>query len=148
LNAGRDCSPVVFKALVAAWHRLAKPRDGDGEPVDAETVYGEFLTCWPRIKYPESDPLRDVLASTPCPPEAAHYESDQMRQLAAMCAGLQHHAGDGVFYLSCRSAAMTIGHVDQVTVWRYFRVLVADGLLKQMTPGTATRAARWRWLGK
>lgn len=80
------------------------------------------------------------------PPEAAQYDLPAVKRLVALLTELQRQAGSGPFFLDCRTGARLLG-VDHVQVWRWFKMLVADGVLAQVEQGRTGRATRWRWLG-
>ena len=83
-------------------------------------------------------------------PEAAQdYEQAEIFRLIAMCRELQRLAGDGPFFLGCRTAGqlLSVGHD---TAARWLKLLVLDEILKEVEkggqPGTAYKASRYRYL--
>jgi hypothetical protein len=110
----------------------------------------DFLKAWPRVKFPKGkEPMSDIVSRArlaPLLPEAAGYEQEGLRFLVALCRELQRSAGDGAFYLSCRTAGRLLG-VDHTTANRWMFLLVQDGILEPVAIGsTATwRASRFRY---
>ena len=85
------------------------------------------------------------------PPAAAmRYEQSGLRQLVTLCRELQRHAGDGPFYLGCRTAGRLLG-VDHTRAWRWLFLLKADGVLHESEKGEIAgkryRATRYRYIG-
>ena len=95
--------------------------------------------------------MHDILErakSAPPPTEAMGYEHDKLRLLVSMCRELQRHAGDGPFYLGCRTAGRLLD-VNHTTAWRWLFLLESDGLLSVVERGGQTgsryRATRYRY---
>lgn len=83
-------------------------------------------------------------------PEAAQdYEQVEIHRLIAMCRELQRLAGDGPFYLACRTAGRLL-EVGHDTAARWLKLLVMDEILDEVEkggqPGTAYKASRYRYL--
>jgi hypothetical protein len=89
--------------------------------------------------------------SGPLPVEADRYTDGPTKRLVAVCAALQSYAGDGPFFLSCRTAWRVCEFGSYHTAARRLQSLVEDDLLtvvEQGVGGTARRrASRYRWRG-
>ena len=81
------------------------------------------------------------------PAEAAEIEQEKLRQLVALCRELQRAAGDGPFFLSCRTAGRLLGvHFKTANRWLFY--LVQEGLLELVKAGDAStmQASRYRYV--
>ncbi|MHC4610054.1 MAG: hypothetical protein ACYS7M_06865 [Planctomycetota bacterium] len=84
------------------------------------------------------------------PAEAMRYEQSAFRLLVTLCRELQRRAGDGPFYLGCRTAGRLLG-VEHTTAWRWLYLMVSDGLLvvaeRGAQAGGQNRATRYFYVG-
>ncbi len=143
---------AALRRILRRWHEQALPRIGT-KPFD--DTWFEFLRAWRNAKFPlGAGPMTEIMQmalSAPLPPEALDYDTDEVRWLVVLCRELQRAAGEGPFFLSCRTAAVLL-KVDQMTAWRWLCGLVYAGLLQVVEKGrqakSARRATRFRYLGK
>ena len=72
-----------------------------------------------------------------------------MRQLVTLCRELQRHAGDGPFFLGCRTAGRLLD-VDHATASRWLFLLKSEGVLLESEKGGKGRgryrATRYRYV--
>ena len=138
-----DAPPSIMVDVIRQWHMAA----GLTHPMDDTAV--EILTCWDKVTYPLGqsplEKLMDTLKDEPLPEICGQYESPEMHRLIVLCRELQRQADPKPFFLSCRMAS-TLIHVDRMKVWRYLKLLEADGVLVVETAGTKTMAARYRYV--
>jgi hypothetical protein len=139
--AGR-VGPEALEAEVQQWYRLARPalRSGDGYRTWDE-VRAQFLHGWGKVKYAAGDgpvdhAYRSALAA-PEPPAAARYGDERLKNLVRLCAELDRREG-GQFRLSGYTAADLIG-VSRPWADRWLKVLVNDGVLRQVRPADGPR---------
>src|SRR5262249_51835502 len=96
-----DGDPLSLEGIVRRWHGLALPVIRTKE---WEESWLDFLTAWARIKFPQGKGPIEVLFEEACraplPPAAEQFNHPQVRQLVALCAALQMHAGASPFFLS------------------------------------------------
>ncbi len=143
-----DAEPKNLKQYVCQWHRLALSVIGT-KPF--EETWIDFLRAWPRVKFPKgSKPIGLALhkAKESEPPSCAlEYEQPKLRILVALCRELQRGVGDGVFFLSCHTAARLFD-LNPTTAWRWLFLLRSDGVLQLVKRGTqkGRRASRYRYL--
>jgi hypothetical protein len=142
--AGADF--ITLKPIVQEWHAAALAKLGPDER-DFDEAWGEFAHCWGRVRHAAGvDVLADALAvadQASDPPEAMQHSANT-RRLLRLCVELQRRAGDAPFFLSCPTAARTLG-IDKVTAWRQLIALVADKILTVEQKHTATKATRYRF---
>jgi hypothetical protein len=138
-----DATPEELRPVVAEWHRRAQPVVTAG----FTEVWAEFLVGWDRVKVPAGQgaveaAFRRAQATVPPARAVELYPEPQVRLLVALCRELQRVAGDGPFYLDCRTAGRLVG-VHYSTAWRLLAVaFVADGILLAGKKGSqATRDA-------
>lgn len=140
---GKDLEPFV-----RLWHEQAKPVIRT-QPF--EETFIDFLRAWPKVKFPKgAEPMSQIFAAAvnaEVPPVAMRYEQEQLRLLVALCRELQRAAGEGPFYLACRTAGRLLG-VDHTTAWRWLFLLQEEGILKVMSKGSQAtgKANRYRYV--
>src|SRR5690606_17314800 len=83
------------------------------------------LDGWQRVKHPVGATIHAV---------AAEASGEGIDRLADLCRLLQARAGGKPFYLGCRSAAEVLG-VSHMTVSRWLTTLMAEHVIKLVTPG-------------
>ena len=101
---------------VRRWHSAALPIIGT-KPW--EETWFDFAVAWSKPMTPAGDP----------PKISEQFEQPSLRLLVALCRELQRRAGDGSFFLDCRSAGKLLG-VDHVTAWRWLRGLCKVSVLR------------------
>lgn len=140
-----DANSHDLRDVVRRWHKLALPVIGT-KPFD--DTWAEFVYGWPRVKFPKgSEPMTQILANADAselPPVAELYDCPLTHRLIKLCRELQRAAGDGPFFLSCRTAGELLG-VDHNTAWKRLRMLESDDVLKATARGTKTRATRYMY---
>jgi hypothetical protein len=137
--------------FVEQWFQLAQGVIGTKS---LEVCRKDFRRQWKRVRVPAGQGFDAAIARVlvaPYPPEADRYAEAAMRRLVTVCAGLQRHAGDGPFYLSCRTAQRAAGFGSYHTANRRLNDLVEDGLMVVVWKGPGgtdrRRATRYRWVG-
>lgn len=140
-----DGSVDQLRPIVCQWYERALPFVATKE---FDETWAEFVYGWDRVKFPKggdtwAEACRRVEASEP-PPEASRYTDDRLRLLCGVCFQLQRLVGDQPFYLSCRCAGQVVG-VSAPVAMRFLHLLVHDGVLRVVTPGTMKRAARYHY---
>lgn len=136
-----------LRPVVARWFELARPFIATP---DFDTTWSDFVNGWPKVKYPTgSGPLAVALAAADAadPPTCAtRFESIETRRIIGLCRELQRNAGDGVFYLACRTLERLIG-MDHTLASKRLGMLVAEGILDCVERGRPGRASRYRYIG-
>ena len=118
-----------------------------------EDTWIDFLRGWPRVEFPKgADPMTAIAEraqNPPLPPEAERYELPGLRSLVALCRELQRSAGDGPFYLGCRTAARILG-TNRTTANNWLFLLKFDRIIEIVETGTMVgrRATRYHYLGE
>ncbi len=130
-----EADPLELRSIVEAWHKFALPVINT-EPF--EDTWIDFLQAWPKVKYPKGTGPMDVMferaiASEP-PKVAMRYGIPQLRQLVSLCRELQRHAGDGPFYLGCRTAGRLLD-VDHHRAAKWLFLLKVDRVLHESEKG-------------
>ena len=140
-----------LKKYVKIWHKMARPVI---RTKPFEETWIDFLSAWPRVKFPkgcESIALAFQAAKAADTPKvAAQYEQPALRLLVALCRELQRIAGDGVFFLDCRTAGNLVDQ-DHTTVWRWLAILLpGEEILEVVEHGSQAkrRANRYRYLAE
>jgi hypothetical protein len=117
---------------------------------DWQAVWERWLYLWLWAKPGHNSVFNAYLASLeePLPQCALAYPVQAMRRLVGLCEQMARHNADeqGVWYLSCRSAAEVL-NIQYKSAAKLLKMLVNDGILELVIPGTKTRAARYRYLG-
>lgn len=128
------------------WHEHALPVIGT---MPFEDTWVDFLCGWPRVRFPRgSEPMAMIMEralKAPLPKEALDYDAPETRRLVSLCRELQRAAGDSPFFLSCTTAGELLG-LDYIPAWRRLTILVADGVIQCVGPGTRSRAARYKYV--
>lgn len=124
-----------LKPILKEWHRLALPVITT-KPF--EETWLDFVTAWNNVQYPRGqEPIMQLLEQVEVidMPEAAQdYEQGEIFGLIAICRELQRLAGDGPFFLGCRTAGRLLG-VGHDTAARWLKLLVLDEILKEDEKG-------------
>jgi hypothetical protein len=142
-----DADVGSLKPLVRQWHGLALPVI---RTKPFEESWLDFADAWARVKFPAgTGPLEDLWQQARAegpPPAALAYEQEGLRLLVGLCRRLQQHAGEGTFFLACRTAGALL-RVDHTVAWRWLRVLEIDGVLRRVSTGSkaARRANEYRY---
>lgn len=141
-----DAQAQDLRDIVKLWHRQALPVIGT-KPFD--DTWAEFVYCWAHVKFPKGEePMTRMLANAEAsdlPLIALNYESPDTHLLIKLCRELQRASGSGPFYLSCRTAGNLLG-VDHTHAWKQLGMLVCDGVIQIVEPGTKIRATRYRYI--
>ncbi len=146
-----DAPVQMLRPNVREWHRRALPVITT-KPFDETWL--DFMFAWKNVKVPiGSGPLElaaEAAKSAEPPPEAEAYDISEVRLLVSICRELQRYAGDGVFFLACRTAQRLLGIERHETAWRWLLLLEGDGLLHVETRGNqkSRRATRYRYTGQ
>jgi hypothetical protein len=114
-----------------------------------EESWADFITAFPQVEFPKGkEPMALIIAkadASVAPDCVSLYESPVTIRLVKLCRELQRAAGDGAFFLSCRTAADLLG-IDRTAAWKRLKVLITDGIIAVAQPGTKTKAARYRYI--
>lgn len=149
VSALTDSEPRDLRVFVEAWHKRSLPHIST-KPF--EETWIDFIKAWPNVRFPKgSEPMAIVFeraCSDGLPDAAERYEQSALQLLVAICRELQRAAGDGPFYLACRTAGQLV-EVDHVTANRWLFLLVADDVLELVERGgrSTRRASRYRYRG-
>jgi hypothetical protein len=146
-----SADPATLRPVVAEWHRRALPVI---RTKDFTATWGEFLVAWDRVQVPAGqgaveEAFRRAVKSGPPAEAAALYEEPPVLLLAGLCRELQRIAGDGPFYLDCRTAGRLV-EIPHTTAWRLMTVVfVSDGILAPGAKGSQAsgKANEYRYLG-
>lgn len=138
-----NATRIELRLIVERWHKMALPVIGTE---DFLVTWGDFLRGWEKVKYPWGETLNDQLEgymTDPLPVLPYKYGETAMR-LVLICQRLQRCAGDGPFFLSCRTAAdlLKVTHSHAASI---FRGLIADGVLRETSKGSGNKASRYRF---
>ena len=140
------CSFNELKPLVRKWHSAALPVI---RTKDFCSTWTDFTHSWPLADHPiEADILTaawEKSRAEPLPVAAGEYDHESVKQLVGLCAALGSFSRDGRFFLSTHSAARLL-NTQPMTVHRWLKTLVVDGLLELIHRGNERRASRYRWL--
>ncbi len=137
-----------LKPILQQWFEQAKP--GTTKRTFTE-VWFDFTESWGKVKYPiGEEPIAmsaEQAAKSELPEVAKNYDSPEVQALIAVCRELQRAAGEGPFFLDCRTAGKLLG-VEHNTANRYLRGLCRDKVLKLIEKGSQQkrRANRYRYL--
>lgn len=104
-----DAGEADLWPFVEQWFQLAQSVIGTKS---LELCWKDFKRQWALVAVPAGQGFDAAVArvlAAPFPAEADRYDEEPMRRLVAVCAGLQRHAGDGPFYLSCRTTGRRPG---------------------------------------
>jgi len=148
-----EADPKVFRDIVRQWHRQALPNIGTKE---FEETWIDFLKGWPKIRYKiGEEPMAQIFQKAVQfePPRVAvekYPSNDRLQLLTSLCRELQRAAGDGPFFLSCRTAARLM-QASAMQVSRWFFLLEEDRILTVVAKGgtreNPRRATRFRYIG-
>lgn len=143
-----DADPRDLRPYVQQWHKAALPVITTEH---FEETWIDFLRAWPRVKFPKGvEPMTQIFArakASELPDIATNYQQAELRMLVALCRELQRAAGDGPFYLSCRTAGRLL-QVDHTTAWRWLWLLEQERVLNVAEKGSQSkrRASRYRYI--
>jgi hypothetical protein len=145
----QDADPAARRDIVVRWQKLAESVIGE-KP--REEVAIDFLRGWERVRFPGGTgplfALRDRARDASPPLWAQNYDQPELQLLVAVCRELQKNAGDGAWFLSCRTAGELVGvRHDRAARWLY--LLVEDGVLTLIRKGTKKLGASvYHWNGE
>ena len=145
-NLGMDKNSLrELKPLVKRWHEAALPYIRTKE---FTTTWAEFIHSWPLARLPLGTDALTVAweqsKSAPPPAAASEYDSAPVRLLVGLCAALASLSKDGRFFLSSHAAARLMS-VPPMSVHRWLKMLIADGVIEVVAIGYEYRATRYRW---
>jgi len=140
-----DANPDDLKPIVQLWHSRALPNI---ETKGFTETWIDFLRAWPRVRSPKGAAVAAAMQRAlraPMPRAAEQYEEEPLQKLVMLCRQLALESGNGVFYLSCRSAGDVLGASRfQANNWLF--LLDHDGVVKQLNKGSRWLAAEYRYL--
>ena len=146
-----DATANDLEPIVQAWHEEGVRRSVI-DTVPFEETLIDFYRGWPKVRYPKgTGPMTEMLEAArraALPECAGRYEQEPFRLLVGLCRELQRHAGDGVFFLSCRTAGGLLGvSHTQANGWLF--LLRQHKVLELVEPGQrgGGKAARYRYTG-
>lgn len=135
----------MLKEIVGRWHCVAYPVGKK----DFDDTWADFTYAWKLVKYAEGEgPLVEIMRSAdaaPMPECASQYDSESTRRLVKLCRELQKVAGNAPFFLGCRPAGHLLG-INHVIASKRLNMLVTDGVLELIEPGTTGKASRYRYV--
>jgi hypothetical protein len=140
------------------WERIFLPwynqnqhlREGEAR----EAYWLEFLEAYDDVKCPLGQGVleRTWQAALTChpPTEAQRFKDPRNRLLVAWCRELQRVAGDGPFFLACRTVAAKLGLGSSHGGSAYLRRMEREGILAVVEKGgpATNRATRYRYNGE
>jgi hypothetical protein len=144
----QDADPAARRDIVVRWQKLAESVIGE-KP--REEIAIDFLRGWERVRFPAGTgplfALRDRARDASPPRCAQNYDQPELQLLVAVCRELQKNAGDGAWFLACRTAGELVGvRHDRAARWLY--LLVEDGVLTLIRKGSKkTGASEYQWKG-
>ena len=135
-----------LRCIVQAWHTLALPAI---QTQDFAVSFAEFMHGYERVKQPHGATMETIIGNinnTPLPAgiDMLGYGAAG-NQLVKVCAALQAHEGDGVFFLGARQAGELVG-VPFTDANRMMQALVLDGVIVLVTKGAGKKASRYRFV--
>jgi hypothetical protein len=145
-----DAPAIELRPYVRHWYELAAEVIRT-KPFDETWI--DFLKAWPKVKFPLGhDPMGAVLARAKAaapPAVSSKFDHPLVVLLISICRDLQRVAGEGPFFLSCRTAGRLLV-VDPTTANRWLFLLIAENILEVVEKGEITRrrATRYRYLPK
>lgn len=146
----RDAPVDALIPYLKRWHEMGvRQRVIGTEPFEESEI--DFRRAWPNVRFPKgAEPMAAIFAAacaTPAPSCAERYEQPGLRTLVALCRELQRAAGDGPFFLSCRTAGQLLD-VDHSTASRWLFLLAAHGIIREEEKGKVEtrKASRYRYL--
>lgn len=143
----REAEPKTLKPIVREWHRLALTTI---RTKSFDESWMDFLKAWNSAKLPKwkicPEEILNAVKSEPLPEAAKDYDDPVVQRLVKLCQVLQREAGDSPFILSCRKAGEWLG-VGYKIANKWLRMLVLEKVLSIVTPGTETKAHRFRYHG-
>ena len=136
----------VLRSYARQWHARALPYIRT-DPF--EETWIDFIYAWPRIKFVAgADPMTEIFSRAITQPDDGWpYEQRELRLLASLCKELQRTAGEGPFYLSCRTAGRLL-RVPHLRAWRWMLLLESDKWIQTVEKGSQEkrRATRFRYV--
>ena len=147
-NLGMGEFPIEkLRPFVQQWHQLALPVIGTKPFVE---TWADFLHAFKGAKYPLGTDAVDEAArhvdAENLPAFTDKYDEIGTKILVALCFEMAKRNG-GYFFLSTHDAAPRV-RLTPGEVWRRFRMLEDEGLIKVVERGNRRRATRYRWNGE
>jgi hypothetical protein len=137
-----------LKPIVREWHQQAAPNI---HTKPFEDSWFDFAESWQKVMFPAGEePIQMIVKKalgSDLPKIAGDYESPEVQALIAICRELQRAAGDGAFYLACRTAGRILD-IDHTSANRYLRGLCIDEVIQLVSKGSQSskKANRYRYL--
>jgi hypothetical protein len=143
-----DADFDALRPIIKRWHELARPAISTQE---FEESWIDFLRAWERVRFPAGtgplDRAFSISQSQPLPACAERFGIIGIRLLIALCRQLQLTAGDGTFFLACRSAANLLD-IEHTTANRWLWLLERERILQRISTGSkaSKKANEYRYL--
>ena len=134
-----------LKPVVRRWYEAALRiiRTKDFTETWADFVYASERARLPLGVDALSEAWRRSQAE-PAPTCAAGYDSEPVRRLMGFRAALASLMPDGRFFLSTHDAARLL-KTKPMQIYRWLKMLTADGVIEVVQNGNKYRATRFRW---
>jgi len=150
MTEGREWSAdEMLKKVFLPWYS----QNNHLRPEQTRDAYWlEFLEAYDDVAFPLGQGVLErtwEIAATREPPKVAQqFKDPRNRLLVAWCRELQRVAGDGPFFLACRTFAAKLGLGSSHRGSAYLHRLVREGILAEVEKGgpTTNRATRFRYL--
>ncbi len=148
-----DADPKELKSFVVEWHKQALPYIRTQE---FEETWIDFLKAWPKIKNKiGEEPMTQIFerAKQAQPPKIAvdlHPDNKPLQLFITMCRELQQEAGQGPFFLACRTGGKYF-EVSPMAISRWFFLLEIENIVELMEKGgtesNPRKASRYKYVG-
>lgn len=148
----RELTGPELDAVFAEWYRRAQPFLREVRPRDEYWL--EFMAALDSVKYPLGEGVLNQAweraKKLPLPSVALRFESQQIRQLIALCRELQRASAPHPFFLSCRMVQRLFALETHTTANHWLRGLASKraGILREVEKGgpKGNRASRYMYL--
>ena len=123
-----NCCQTTLKQIVRSWHQQALSVIATRS---FDETWSDFIRGWLNVKHPHPMVVEHYAMEArkiEDPGMCKAYDSESVRVLIKICLLLSDNSSDGVFYLSCRSAARTLGACHKSAA-NWLNMLVFDGVL-------------------
>lgn len=143
-----SASTTDLESIVRRWHQLAYSAIGTKSFAES---WADFLHGWGKVKFANSDKVVEEAWKraqvAPILAEADKYDSESMRQLAALCLELQRLHGVGCkFFLATRTAAKFLGR-NHTDVAKWVNLFVQENVLTVFPTPNRRMAPRFLYTG-
>jgi len=132
-----DADPTQIRSFVEEWHKQALPYIRTKE---FEETWIDFVLGWKKVKnLIGKEPMTQIFerAKESEPPKIAieKYPNNPKLQLfATVCRELQVEAGEGSFYLYCKTGSKYL-EVSAMSISRWFTLLGIDNIVREIEKG-------------